>query len=106
MDLRQFQDEVSQWTRKNFPDAQAWEPLLGVGEELGELNHAFLKRHQVVRTGEDHWGKMVDGVGDLVIYLVHFCSLTGISLEAALENTWNEVKQRNWKLYPKNGRTE
>lgn len=106
MDLRQLQEEIRIWTQHNFPDSPPWQPLLGIGEELGELNHAFLKRAQGVRTGESHFDKMVDAVGDLVIFLGHFCSLNGISLSAAIENTWNEVKQRDWKKYPKNGRDE
>lgn len=105
MDLRQLQEEVRIWTGHNFPNALPWEPLLGVQEEAGEIAHAFLKRHQQVRTGESHFDKMVDAVGDLVIFLTHFCTLNGISLPAAIESTWAEVKQRDWKQFPKNGRT-
>lgn len=33
----QLQQEVGEWSRKNFPNNQAYHPLLGIIEELGEL---------------------------------------------------------------------
>lgn len=74
MNLQNIQAEVAAWSQKNFGDQPAWRPLLGIGEELGELNHAYLKREQGIRQDEDHDAAMRDAVGDIVIFLCDFSS--------------------------------
>jgi len=106
MNLYELQEEVDQWTKHNFPQAESWQPLLGIGEELGELNHAYLKSAQGVRVGENYRAKMVDAVGDILIVLAHFCSLMNIDMDAALDATWHEVSRRDWIRFPKNGISE
>jgi hypothetical protein len=51
-----FQKEVSDWAEYNFgADRPYTQPLMGLAEELGELNHALLKQEQGIRgTYEDH----------------------------------------------------
>ena len=104
MNLRDLQLEVGAWALRNFPTAEKWEPLVGMQEELGELSHAFLKIKQGIRTNEDHATDMKDAVADLLIFTAHFCSLNNIDLDAALELTWAEVRQRNWKQNPETGK--
>lgn len=72
-------------------------------EELGEISHAFLKDHQEIRGNEDHYDAMIDGVGDLVVYLAGFCNSVGIDLDAAVRETWAIVKERDWVKYPETG---
>ena len=101
--LRRIQEEQREWVRHNFGDRPAWQPLLGIQEEVGELAHAFLKRSQGIRTGEDHDAAIHDAVADIVIFLLDFCSAEGIDLESQLEQTWAAVRERDWKTDPTTG---
>ena len=96
MEIGKLQEEVMEWARRNFPQAERWEPLVGLQEEIGELSHAFLKKHQNIRLEEDHDANMVDAVGDIVVYLANFCGRNGIDLNRAVEQVWSEVRQRDW----------
>lgn len=97
MNLTQLQAEVGRWACRNFPNQEPLVTLLGVGEEMGELYHAFLKRHQGIRLDEDHTANIKDAVGDIIIYLANFCALEGISLDDCVSKAWEEVKQRDWR---------
>jgi len=96
-DLHELQAEVSAWSERNFGAQPAWKPLLGVGEEVGELNHAYLKQSQGIRMDEDHIANMQDAVGDIVIYLADFCHRMDINLGNCVEDAWNQVKHRDWR---------
>ena len=106
MDLNKLQSEQKEWGLRNFGEQPAYRMLLGAMEELGELAHAQLKGEQGIRTGEDHSAAKKDAIGDIVIYLAGYCNAEGINMAEAVETAWNEVKQRDWVTYPKNGRTE
>ena len=97
MNFKELQKKAKAWTDRNFPTAQPWEPLVGAVEEIGELAHAHLKAHQGIRTNENHALGKVDAVGDIIIYLCHYCSLSGIDLQKAVDDTWAEVEKRDWK---------
>lgn len=104
--LRDFQNAVRQWSLKNFGEQSYVNPLLGVVEEVGELNHAVLKMRQGIRGDKDFLKEQAeDAVGDILIYLADFCSRFegGIDLQNAVENAWNIVKQRDWKKNPIDG---
>jgi NTP pyrophosphatase (non-canonical NTP hydrolase) len=104
--LNKIQKELKPWVKHNFGDRPSWMPLLGLIEELGELAHSHLKLAQEIRISEDHISQAKDSVGDIVIYLADYCSSMGFDLESLVQETWNEVKKRDWKKYPANGRTE
>ena len=74
INLNKIQDEIAEWTERNFPTHPAYHPLLGVAEEVGELSHAHLKQEQSIRTGEDHQADLFDAVGDIKIYLLDYCN--------------------------------
>lgn len=98
MTLQQLQKEVAQWADKNFPDSKSYHPLLGVGEETGELMHAHLKGEQSIRHSAAKIHNMkIDSIGDIIIYLADYCGRNCISLEEAVEKTWEQVKQRDWQ---------
>lgn len=97
LDLHQLQQEVGRWASSNFPGKEPIVTLLGVGEEMGELYHAFLKRHQGIRLDEDHTANIADAVGDIVIFLANFCAEEGISLDDCVNDAWEEVKKRDWR---------
>tara|TARA_Y100000310_G_scaffold143479_1_gene142842 strand:+ start:1541 stop:1861 length:321 start_codon:yes stop_codon:yes gene_type:complete len=99
LDLQQLQIEVSDWQAKNFPNGEPWEPVMGVAEEVGELSHAFLKKHQGIRLNEDHEAAMKDAVGDVVIYLADVCHRNGFNLAECVTTAWDEVKQRDWEKH-------
>lgn len=96
--ISEVNEELKPWVEHNFPDSPAWMPLLGAGEEIGELYHSFLKRAQGIRLEENHDAKIRDAIGDIVIYLLHFCMLEGIDFEGEVAGAWNNVvKKRNWR---------
>ena len=101
--LKTLQDEQRPWVKHNFGDRPAWQPLLGAVEEIGELAHAHLKHEQNIRTNESHIENAKDAVADAIIYLSDYCSAMGFDLETLVVETWNKVKQRDWKKYPEHG---
>lgn len=108
-DLKEFQQRVLAWQTYNFPNNGYIEPLMGIVEEVGELYHAVLKSRQQIRgfdTVLDTTSKNAakDAVGDTLIYLFNFCSLYGLSIEECAETAWGEIKDRDWRKYPKTGR--
>jgi NTP pyrophosphatase (non-canonical NTP hydrolase) len=115
--FKQLQEEVSLWANKNFGDRlrkmgelgedeprPAWHPLLGLGEELGELDHAYLKMQQKIRgSSKKHIDEAKDAVGDILIYLADFCALMGFDMQEIIEETWNQVQKRDWEKNPEAG---
>jgi NTP pyrophosphatase (non-canonical NTP hydrolase) len=74
-----FQEEDSIWVKKNFHEQvpeMAYMPLLGIIEELGELQEAK----------DDEQRK--DAIGDIMVYTNDYCSCMSFSLEGLI----NEVK--------------
>jgi NTP pyrophosphatase (non-canonical NTP hydrolase) len=105
-DLRQLQQEQKVWADHNFPNRHPYQPLLGALEELGELAHHHLKADQGIRgTAEMHREKAKDAVGDLMIYLADYCNQEKFDMQEILEQTWGEVKLRDWRKDPETGGT-
>ncbi len=75
-------------------------------EEAGELAHAHLKHEQGIRAMDPDLAfiKKRDAVGDMVIYLASYCTANNIDFARAVEETWNEVRHRDWIAFPQNGR--
>lgn len=104
MELNEIQQQHREWQLRNFGEHPAWHPLLGVGEEVGELQHAFLKREQGIRgTKEEHDAAIRDAVADILIYLCDFCNCEKIDMLEELNKTWLEVSKRDWKKNSVNG---
>jgi NTP pyrophosphatase (non-canonical NTP hydrolase) len=105
--LAQLQAEVADWATRNFGKRETWHPLLGVVEEVGELSHAHLKQTQGIRGSTlQHTHDAMDAVGDAIIYLADYCALRGFNLHSIVEETWSEVKQRNWQANKETGDAE
>jgi NTP pyrophosphatase (non-canonical NTP hydrolase) len=119
MTIGEYQEQINAWSKKNFPDnwseSGKHRPLLGMGEEAGEigealmdmmlqlgvkvgrLNHAFLKTQQGIRgSAEEHLNKIIDGVADLFIFMCNFCGVINVNLEQSIYDTWEEVRKRDW----------
>ena len=96
--FRQLQIENGHWAIKNFgAENRPERSLLGVVEEVGELAHAVLKSIQGIRgSSEEHSAAARDAVGDIIIYLADFCSRSGYDLQEIVEETWDQVKARDW----------
>lgn len=96
MDLAQLQAEQKEWLRHNFPNAQPWEALMGALEELGELAHAHLKGHYLIRgmTTDAARAKKADAIGDVIIYLTSYCNTNGLDLAECVGDAWDEVCNR------------
>lgn len=103
-DLQAFQEEVGDWSRRNFDNQASYHPLLGVAEEVGELCHAHLKQEQGIRTSEDHVTGAKDAIGDILIYMADYCCRRGFDLESCVSAAWNQVKKRDWKKNPGEGK--
>lgn len=98
--LNSLQKEVAEWSENNFPDQPAENPLLGVGEEYGELTHAVLKDKQGIRMDESDVSLDAekDAVGDIVIFLADFCSRRGYTLGDCVSAAWEgKVRNREWE---------
>lgn len=107
INLRGIQEEQKQWSKRNFPDSTHIEPLMGMVEEIGELFHAELKRRQGIRgTEEEHIEAAKDAVGDVVIYMMDYCTKRGWDLEEIIAETWLQVQTRDWVNNPKSGAGE
>lgn len=104
--LSNIQKEQKEWAYKNFGDQPSYHSFLGVVEELGELASAILKCEQSIRGGGSRHlfeAKARDAIGDLTIFLMGYCNKHDWELEGIVNEVWKEVKQRNWKKFPKNG---
>jgi NTP pyrophosphatase (non-canonical NTP hydrolase) len=102
--LSEIQAEHAVWAQRNFGTRPAHQPLLGAVEEIGELAHAHLKAEQGIRgTEEEHRAAKKDAVADVIIFLMDYCNIEGFDMQELLGDTWDEVKQRDWKSNPGNG---
>lgn len=109
LDLKQMQTKHSVWTYDNFSEVVLGPKypelmILGIMEELGELCHAHGKRESKTRVNEDHTENIKDAIGDIFIFLMSYATSQGLDLEDIIVNTWNEVRQRDWRRYPENGK--
>jgi len=102
--LSQLQREHKRWLEHNFPSQKSHDALLGLIEEVGELAHAHLKHEQGIRdmTEVEYRIQAADAIGDIVIYLASYCNTNEFSLPLIVKETWDRVKQRDWRKDPDN----
>lgn len=83
--VRNVQHEVNRWAIYNFGEPNSDDSLQGMGEELGELLHALLKKKQGIRgTPQQHDADARDAIGDLIVYTCHFAANSNCDLQAVL----------------------
>ena len=103
-DLDRFQAEQKEWCKRNFGEQPYHRQVFGVGEEFGELCHAFLKMEQNIRgSHETHVLEARDAIGDLMVYLAGVCNDQGWNLTEIIAETWAKVAKRDWVENPKEG---
>lgn len=89
----EMQAEQVAWSLKNFGNSPVHRPLLGIIEELGELQNAWNKKDKP---------EIIDAVGDVGIYMLAFCGKKGWDLQefwdtrqvisaAVLDGYWDVV---------------
>jgi len=104
--LSSYQARHKEWSEKNFPNETWQDVLMGVVEEVGELNHYLLKQKQKIRgTYEEHEAGAKDSVGDIMVYLMHVCTLRGWDMETIFQKTVEHVLTREWVVDPLTGVT-
>lgn len=82
---------VEKWAkdRQIVPNSTPMAQLMKTMSELGELADATLKN--------DSAG-MIDGVGDVVVTLIIYCKLAGVTLPMCLAAAYEEIKDRKGTL--------
>jgi len=90
--IRDIQNEIHDWQKANFPFDQdkPYRKLIGIGEEVGELNHAYLR----YELGKNVTPQIKDAIGDIFIFLASFSKLLQFDLEDAILETLKKVKER------------
>ena len=97
------QDEVRCWRERNFPNYTLLGQIAGAtGELAGEALQSALKLDDGRVDGEDHEGKIIDGIGDTLIYLMGACDKLGVQLSDCFYVAWHEVKERDYNKWSEN----
>lgn len=77
VNLNKFVQEVGEWGLRNFGEQPSWTTLHGIGEELGELIE--------VLTNTGDCDDAHDAIGDTMVFIAHFCFMTGRDLQMIWE---------------------
>lgn len=82
MDWDKLQQEVGEWAERNFGDQAPYRQILGMIEELGELDDALERRANASSDSEsrEYVEAVCDAMADTVIYMADFCYRTGRKL--------------------------
>lgn len=89
-------DEIADWQEKKFGDSRDQKgTLLHIKKEIDELIEDFENDASIERQGLE--------VADIIILLVQFCKLQGISIIYSVAAKFVENKARKWHKPDKNG---
>jgi NTP pyrophosphatase (non-canonical NTP hydrolase) len=86
-------EKIESWARDRqiIPNSTPLAQLMKTVSELGELADATLKND---RPG------IVDGVGDVIVTLIIYAALQGVTVEDCLASAYGEIKDRKGTLTP------
>ena len=113
INLTVMMNDLQTWSQENFGDNKGIKhlgPLIGMQEELGELAHIALTKHQDIRTEEgfdrpDELGILPehDALADILVYWLDYCWRIGIQdPEALVEKVlYQRVLKRDWNEHRK-----
>lgn len=104
--LDSLQSQVHEWLKKQpfFRDQPLHQPLLGIGEEAGELMHAHLKMEQGIRgSAEKHIADARDAIGDLLVYTAGYCIARDWDMGECVQGALDVVLKRDWSKNPTDG---
>jgi NTP pyrophosphatase (non-canonical NTP hydrolase) len=84
---------VEDWAaaRKIVPNSTPQAQLMKTMSELGELADATLK---------NDLAEKVDGLGDVLVTLIIYAQLSGLSIRGSLESAYETIKDRRGYLTP------
>jgi NTP pyrophosphatase (non-canonical NTP hydrolase) len=93
MTYQELEENVIQWAkdRQIIPNSNPTAQLMKTMSELGELADATLKNDRT---------EIVDGVGDVLVTLILYCALHGITPEYCLAMAYEQIKDRKGTLTP------
>jgi len=90
----QLQAEVGEWSCKNFPNNEPFDPFYGMIEEIGELAHAILKKKQGIRgTPEEHDAAIKDAIADCMIFATDYCCRNYFDLSKLVEMANQDINK-------------
>lgn len=100
IDLKQ--KELAEWQKYNFGVGELSDMIHGMSEEIGEMNHWYLKSKQGIRgaTEDNAKWKMADAFGDVIVYGIQAMTALGLDAEKVLDMVFTEVLARDWKKNP------
>lgn len=104
-----LQQRLATWQMNNFGAQPIERFALGAAEELGELCHAVLKHSQGIRgVGSDAVFEELagDAIADCVIYLMQMASAIEMDFNTLIEETAENVMDRDWANSPDDGVAE
>lgn len=93
-------------TGRAFTTTSGWNKILNLMIQVGRISHAHLKHAQKIRVSENHIENAKKFVGEALFVIEELCMNIGYSYYNVVSKTWNDVKTRDWKKFPKNGKTE
>ncbi len=116
IDMSEFNSDISENMKNGFGIGSILKVILHLQSAIGQVAHAHLKKEQGIRIGEDHNGKIRQGLENIVALLKYLIEdffevyiegiRNGVILADVVWDTWQEVKKRDWIAYPKNGLSE
>ena len=85
-----YELEVIQWAddRGLIDIGNEKTQLIKTYEELGEVSRAIIKNDRAA---------LIDGLGDVMVTLIIFARIKGLTLEDCLEEAYNVIKHRTGK---------
>jgi NTP pyrophosphatase (non-canonical NTP hydrolase) len=95
--LTKIQEEHADWSARKFGYQSGAELILIAVEEMGELAHAHTRgcRAKYKTSTEPAGGWRLhcsNGVGDVVIALMGYCSKLNLDFPMVVERVWEELK--------------
>ena len=89
----EIEQKIIQWSkdRKIIPNATPVSQLLKAFEEMGGL---------AAGEARGNYDMITDAVGDVMVCLVNYCALRGISIAKCMEYAYDEIKDRKGTLMP------
>lgn len=92
VDLVAIQVEQVEWSVRNFGQQPAHRPMLGIIEELCELEEAQLHGVDEFVSEEAYKEAILDAIGDTAIYMLDYCGKRGWSMQ----EVWNARACPEW----------
>ena len=102
INLSNYQTRFQEWQKRNFGGCELSDMIHGMSEEVGEMNHWYLKSKQGIRgvTSEEAKHKMADAFVDTVVFGMQAMTALGVDVEGTLTRTFEEVLKRDWLNNP------